>query len=40
VRLQALNNGEATAAHYDALGDVMDKLAPPEPDLRRRCHRR
>jgi hypothetical protein len=27
VRLQALNNGEATAAHYLALGDVMDKLA-------------
>jgi hypothetical protein len=27
VRLQALNNGEATAAHYYALGDVMDKLA-------------
>jgi hypothetical protein len=27
VRLQALNNGETTAAHYLALGDVMDKLA-------------
>jgi len=27
VRLQALDSGEVTAAHYQALGDVMDKLA-------------
>jgi hypothetical protein len=27
VRLQALGSAEATAAHYHALGDVMDKLA-------------